>query len=363
MKRYKAYDPPEYVSWELDPEELERFDATLAADPARKAVIDALDNDALLGLYTALVRARLHDVHLKRWVKNGVITKAWLATGEEAVTVGSTLALDRRGPDGDVVGPMIRNASACLEMGIPLEQMFGAYLAVDTTPCRGRDIHIGDLAHGVIAPVSHVGSLMPVMVGCALGFKMKREPRVAMTWVGDGASKNGEFHEGANFAAALGLPVVTFIQNNQVALGTPTSQHNKGAFPAFADAYGMPGAVVDGNNVLDVYAASKLAVDRARAGDGPTLLVAETFRMGGHATHDEREARELFAPDVFAAWGKRDPVGVFEAWLMERGVPSSTLSTLEGEVDAALEAAAATALSGRASAQPDPGDLLEGIYA
>jgi TPP-dependent pyruvate/acetoin dehydrogenase alpha subunit len=363
MKRYKAYDPPEYVEWELDPDELDRFGATVAADPARKAIIDALDEEALLDMYAALVRARLHDIHLKRWVKNGVITKAWLATGEEAVTVGSTLALDRRGGDGDVVGPMIRNASACLEMGIPLEQMFGAYLAVDTTPCRGRDLHIGDLAHGVVAPVSHVGSLMPVMVGCALGFKMKREPRVAMTWVGDGASKNGEFHEGVNFAAAVGLPVVTFIQNNQVALGTPTTWHHKGEFPAFADAYGMPGAVVDGNNLLDVYAASKIAVDRARAGNGPTLLVAETFRMGGHATHDEREAREIFPAELFAQWGKRDPVGLFEAWLEARGIAQSTLSAIEADVDATLEAAAASALAQRASAQPDPNDLLVGIYA
>ena len=361
MKRYKAYDPPEYCDWTLDPDELTRFQATLDASPERKAVVDALDQAALLDLYEALVRARLHDIHLKRWVKNGVITKAWLATGEEAVTVGSTLALDRRGADGDVVGPMIRNASACIEMGIPLEQMFGAYLAVDATPCRGRDLHIGDLAHGVVAPVSHVGSLMPVMVGCALGFKMKREPRVALTWVGDGASKNGEFHEGANFAAAIQLPVVTFIQNNQVALGTPTS--GRGEFSAFALAYGMPGEVVDGNNVLDVYAASRLAVDRARAGDGPTLIVAETFRMGGHATHDEREARELFAPEIFAAWGKRDPVGLFEAWLATRGVNATTLSQIEADVDAALEAAAAAALAYRTSAPPNPDELLTGIYA
>lgn len=363
MKRYKAYDPPEYQNWTLDSDELHRFSETVEADAERKAVIDELDEDGLLGIYEALVRARLHDIHLKRWVKNGIITKAWLATGEEAVTVGSTLALDRRGPDGDVVGPMIRNAAACIEMGIPLEQMFGAYLAVDATPCRGRDLHIGDLTHGVVAPVSHVASLMPVMVGCALGFKMKGEPRVAMTWVGDGASKNGEFHEGANFAAAVDLPMVTFLQNNQVALGTPTQWHNKGDFLAFADAYGMPGAMVDGNNVLDVYAASTLAVRRARTGGGPTFLVAETFRMGGHATHDEREAREIFPAEVFAAWGKRDPVGVYEGWLQARGVSESTLTEIEQRVDAALEAAAATALTYRTSAPPNPDDLLAGIYA
>jgi len=363
MKRYKAFDPPEYVDWRIDGEELERFSATIGSDGERKKIIDTLGQEDLLGLYTALVRARLHDIHLKRWVKNGVITKAWLATGEEAVTTGSILALDRRGADGDVIGPMIRNASACIEMGIPLEEMFGAYLALHSTPCKGRDLHIGDLKHGVVAPVSHVASLMPVMVGCALGFKMQSQPRVALTWIGDGASKHGEFHEGANFAAALKLPVVIILQNNQVALGTRTDRHHAGDFLAMADAFGMPGARVDGNNVLEMHAAVQLAADRARNGGGPTLIVAETFRMGGHATHDEREARKIFSPETFAAWGRRDPIGVFEAWLLQRGVEESALSAIEAEIDETLEGAAATALAARTSAPARADELLTGIYA
>jgi TPP-dependent pyruvate/acetoin dehydrogenase alpha subunit len=363
MKRYKAFDPPEYVNWEIDPAELERFNATIAADPDRKVIIDGLDRDALLALYTALVRARLHDVHLKRWVKNGIITKAWLACGEEAVTIGSTMALTRDGAEGDVVGPMIRNASACIEMGLPLEQMFGAYLALHNTPCQGRDLHIGDLQYGVVAPVSHVASLMPVMVGCALGFHRRSQPRVALTWIGDGASKHGEFHEGANFAAALRLPIVIILQNNQVALGTRTDHHHVGDFMAMARAYGMPGAKVDGNNVLDVHAATQIAVQRARNGGGPTLIVAETFRMGGHATHDEREARELFSEETFAAWGRRDPIGVFEAWLLQQGVEPSVLTAIETKVDDALEHAAGNALKSRTSAAPRADELLTGIYA
>lgn len=377
MKRHKAFDPPEYHDWTLAPGLLDEYEATLARDPARAALVAGLDLDTLLSLYRGLVRARLHDTSLKRWVKNGVITKAWLATGEEAVTVGATLALDRRGGEGDVVGPMIRNAAACAEMGMPLWEMFGAYLAIEDTTCRGRDLHIGDLKHGVIAPVSHVGSLLPVMVGAALAFQLQDEPRVAMTWVGDGATKTGEFHEGANLAAAAGLPIVIFIQNNQVALGTRTEWHHKGDFLAFGPAYGMPSAQVDGNNVLDVYAASRLAAERARAGQGPTLLVAETFRMGGHATHDEREAREILPPELFARWGQRDPLGLYEEWLLRRPYDLSGeghtsdlethnrafLAQLEQEVSDEVEAAAERALAVRATSQPDPAKLLDGLYA
>lgn len=375
MKRFKAYDPPEYQEWRCEEEVLEGFCACLEADPERAAVIAGLGWEALEGLYRALLRARLHDIALKRWVKMGVITKAWLATGEEAVTVGSVHALRREGASRDVVGPMIRNAAACLEMGIPARQMFALYLGTTETKAQGRDLHIGDLDYGVVAPVSHVGSLQPVMVGAALAFKMQRSDRVAMTWVGDGSTKTGEFHEGANMAASLHLPIVIFIQNNQVALGTRTETHQKGDFLAFADAYGMRGERVDGNNVLDVYAASALSVERARRGDGPTLVVAETFRMGGHATHDEAEGRRLFDADVFAAWGRRDPIGVFEAWLTTRyagpvglGVDDSPegrrarLEAIEAEVEAEMDAASEAALAARSAHEPSPEALLDGVY-
>lgn len=375
MKRYKAYDPPEYHDWVCQPEILEGFRARIGEDASRQAIIEALDGEALVALYRGLLRARLHDIYLKRWVKSGVITKAWLATGEEAVTVGSVHALNRSGEDRDVVGPMIRNAAACIEMGMPLTQLFAAYLGTTDTLTLGRDLHIGDLAYGVVAPVSHTGSLQPVMVGTALAFKMQRKPRVAMTWVGEGSTRTGEFHEGANFAGTARLPVIIFIQNNQVALGTQTSVHTRGDFLALADAYGMPGMKVDGNHVLDVYAATKIAVDRARAGGGPTLIVAETFRMGGHATHDEAEARRLFPQSVFDAWGLRDPIGMFEAWLADTdlglgGEGASRqarnlelLASVEEAATQEMEVASEEAVAHRTSHQPDPADLLDGLYA
>src|SRR5438552_3246189 len=153
----------------------------------------------------------------------------------------------------------------------------------------------------------HVGDVVPVTAGIALGFKLRKEPRVALTWVGDGSTKTAAAHEGTNFAAVQKLPVIFIIQNNQVALGTTLQQHHLPAnFDDWAASYGVWGAKLDGNNVLDAYAATRIAAARCRTGEGPALLVAETFRMGGHATHDEREARETFPDALFTAWGLRD---------------------------------------------------------
>lgn len=369
MKRYRAFDPPEYLDWQADPAVMEQYRSTLAVSDARREVLGALSPAAHLDLYRGLLRARLHDITLKRWVKTGVINKAWLATGEEAVTVGSVAALRRGASDGDVVGPMIRNAGACLEMGMPARQMFAAYLGTGDSLAQGRDLHIGDLQYGVVAPVSHVGSLQPVLVGVGLAFKMQKSDRVAMTWVGDGSTKTGEFHEGANFAAAMKLPVIIFVQNNLIALGTRTERHSKGSFEAMADVYGMAGATVDGNNVLDTYAATRLAVDRARDGQGPTMIVANTFRMGGHATHDEAEGRRLRSAEEFEHWGKRDPIGTYEAWLLESGLSldgrsldRTLLDEVDAEVTAEIEAAATEALERRTVDVPDPTSLLDGVY-
>lgn len=362
MKRYPAFEFPEYVDWRPDPEVQAEFArrAGEGADPERRARIAALDEPALLRLYEGLLAARLHDIQLKRWVRQGVISKAWLGSGEEAVTVGSCAAL---GPD-DVVGPMIRNAAACIERGMSLVTCFAAYLGTTDTITGGRDMHIGDPDRGVIPPISHVADLVPVMAGCALAFKMRREPRVALTWTGDGSTACGAFHEGLRMAAATGAPLVCVVQDNGVALGTPAAVHFKGDFDDLGRAYGVRSLSMDGNHVLDCYAATALAVERCRAGEGPVLLVARTFRMGGHATHDEREARELFDAETYARWGRRDPIGCYEQWLAdERGVPRERLEALEAEVTARVEAAAAEALSGRQTRQPDPAAQREGVYA
>ncbi len=386
MRRYAAFDPPEYLDWAADPDVLRGYRDRLTHSDERRIVLDRLGPLDLLGLYRGLVRFRLHDIMLQRWVKQGVISKAWLGTGEEAVTIGAVHALRRGAPgETDVCGPMIRNAGACHEMGMPLEAMFRGYLGTRDGPARGRDIHIGDQDSGVVAPVSVVGGLCCVMNGYALAFRRLGSERVALTWIGDGSTKSGEVHEALNFAAVNRLPAVFVLQNNQVALGTRLAQHHKAdGFRDWGRAYGVELLEADGNNVLDMYAAARIAVDRCRRGAGPVFIAAETFRMGGHATHDVREARDLLPPEVFDYWGRRDPIGLYEEylasgpWDLAAGAAEVSidpdlgledrnrrvLSILESELVAEVDAAAARALESRDRETADADEETErDVYA
>jgi 2-oxoisovalerate dehydrogenase E1 component len=368
MRRFQAYDPPEYMHWAPDPEIVAEYHRTLEADPERRAIIAGLDRKRLLGLYRGLLRNRLHDIQLKRWVMQGVTPKAWLGVGEEAVTIGCVHAL---GP-GDVVGPMIRNAGACHEKGIPLADMFKVYLGTGDTPLRGRDLHLGDLRYDVIAPTSMVASLVPVMAGVALALRREDRGRIALTWVGDGSVRTGEFHEGASLAAAARVPLVIVLQNNQVALGTPFATHSRVPLTELARAYGGPCLTAAGNNVLDVFAAATILARACREGGGPAFLIAETGRMGGHATHDEGDGRRILPPEHFAHWGKRDPVGCYETYLVaalggsgeeEAAAVRAELAAIEEAVTAEMDAAAAAALASKTAAPPDPAGVEIGVVA
>jgi pyruvate dehydrogenase E1 component alpha subunit/2-oxoisovalerate dehydrogenase E1 component alpha subunit len=312
----------------------------------------------------------------------GVISKAWLGTGEEAATIGPVHALNcaaaQDGLSTDFVAPMIRNAGACHEMGMPLADMFRGYLGTGDSPTGGRDLHIGDFKRGVLAAISHVGDLMAVTAGVALSFSLRKEPRVALTWIGDGSTKAGVFHESMNFAAVRRLPMVVIIQDNKVALGTRVDQHHRGSFLDWAAAYGVAGAGFDGNNVLDAYAATRIAADACRAGHGPVLLIANTFRMGGHATHDEREARATFDSTLFSHWGKRDPIGLYETYLIEGTLELETgrrakrtdglrnaeaLRRIEDRVILEVEQAAEQALESARTHMPKGESAAKGVYA
>ena len=375
MRRYPPFDPPEYVDFRPDPEVMQAYRETVRRDPARRRLIERLGADELLRLYEGMVRFRLHDIALKRWVRQGIISKAWLGAGEEAVTVGGVRALGK----GDLVGPMIRNAGACHEMGMPVAAMLKAYLGTGDQITRGRDLHTGDPALGVIPPTSMMGCLVPVFAGIGIALKRSGEKRVGLTWVGDGASRTTAFHEGMNLAAVLKLPMIVVLQNNQVALGTPATRHSAGRLADLHTAYGAEGMTCDGNNVLDVFAATRILAERCRRGGGPAILTAETFRMGGHATHDEAEARALFPPERFHHWGLRDPIGTYESYLIEAGPPLDgrrkpaaaeraranrrRLDEVEARVTAEVEAACEEALESRRTRMPAPEEALEGVYA
>ena len=307
MKRYPAFDPPEYVAWQRDDAAVGQFRETLRRDRARAKVIAQLSREQMLAMYRGLLRNRLSDIALKRMVRQGVISKAWLGTGEEAATIGPVHAL-RRGPGGDVVAPMIRNSGACHEMGMPVADIFRAYMGTADGPSRGRDGHYGSFSVGVLPPISHVGDVVPVVTGIALSSKAgrraggqaggvtangipqgpdtrggranlhggalhdgaqqtararavtARQPacpparlRIALTWIGDGTTKAGVTHEGLNFAAVQRVPAIFIIQNNQVALGTRLDHHNlaagRGNFPDWPQANGCGGAAFAGTTV------------------------------------------------------------------------------------------------------------------
>jgi pyruvate dehydrogenase E1 component alpha subunit len=216
----------------------------------------------------------------------------------------------------------------------------------------------------VLQPISNIGNMPAVAGGLALACKLRREPRVVLTWIGDGSVKSGPTHEALNFAAVQHLPVVFTIQNNQVALGTRVQQaHLPGRFDDLPAAYGVAGGTFDGNNVLDAWAATRLAAARCRGGAGPVILAAETFRMGAHATHDEQEARATLPPEWFAHWGRRDPIGGYEEHLKEQGVSAAELEAIEQAVGAEVDRGAEEALRSRETRQPAPESALERVYA
>ncbi len=330
MRPVPGSDPPEYRNWAPDPEAAAAFRDGLDRDADRAAVIGGLDAGTFIGLYRGLVRNRLHDHQLRRWVRSGRLSKAWLGTGEEAVTVGACHALGPR----DAVGPMIRNAGACHERGMSLTAMFRGILGDERGPSRGRDVHFGDRERGIVAPISMVGSLVPVLGGMALAFRLRGEDRAGLTFVGDGSTATAGFHEGLTAAVALGSPLIVVIQNNQVALGTPVREEMARAFPSFGAAYGVRSLTVDGNHVLDVLAGVRIARRWCIEDGRPVLVAAETFRMGGHATHDEGIARQLLPDELFVHYGKRDPVRQYRHWLRETGrADDAALARVEREVE------------------------------
>lgn len=364
MKRYAPYDPPEYMEWTPDPEVIAEYQALITNSPGIGRSIERLGPSGLEALHRGLVRNRMHDVALKRWVRTGVLTKAWLGCGEEASTVGAVYALDTL----DVVGPMIRNAAATFERGIPLEESFLAYLATGDSLTKGRDLHFGDLAHGVVSPISHVGDLVPVLAGFALAFQLRGENRVALTWTGEGATRTGAVHEGLSLAAARHAPLIVIVQDNSVALGTARSDRFRAALEGMAGGYGIPGIECDGNHVLDVHRAISEAREICRKGEGPVVVLTRTFRLGGHATHDEAEARQIFDADLFSYWGKRDPIGCYEEFLKGNphligGDAEKKLARWEAEVSCEVEAAAERALQSRTLALPDPEALLRDVFS
>jgi TPP-dependent pyruvate/acetoin dehydrogenase alpha subunit len=279
-----------------------------------------LTREQKLELYRFMRLNRVVEERLVNLYRQGkVVGGLYRSLGQEATSVGSAFALS----PGDIVGPLIRNLGAILVMGYSPRDVMTQYMARATSPSGGKDcnLHFGKPERGVISPISMLGALIPVMAGIALAARMQKKDLVTMTWIGDGGTSTGAFHEGLNFAAVQRLPLVVVAENNGWAYSTPF--HKQTAAKCLADkaiAYGIPGESVDGNDVLAVHASARRAVDRARSGGGPTLIEALTYRMKGHAEHDG----QAYVPkEELEEWRRKDPLERYTRVLIESAVSTA----------------------------------------
>ncbi len=306
------------------------------AKPLSCTTETSLTKEQFAELYRYLKMTRMFDeitVRLKRQSKltGGVFT----SLGQEATAVGTAYALEAQ----DFIAPLIRDIGAVFVKGITPRVIFAQYLGKANAPSRATDVqfHFADLEKGFVGPISHLGDMIPVMTGVLLASRMKKENRVAVAYIGEGASSTGAFHEGVNFAAVQKLPLITIIENNGYAYSTPTRhQCNAESFVDKAIGYGVLGLQVDGNDIVACYEVMKKAVEHARGGNGSVLIEAMTYRRKGHAEHDN----QAYVPEGEIEWWaeNNDPVTRFERFLSEENIlTGDEKNKIVGEVSVYLE--------------------------
>jgi TPP-dependent pyruvate/acetoin dehydrogenase alpha subunit len=288
-------------------------------------------------MYRAMLTIRLFEQRAKELFLAGVIRGTLhLSIGEEATSAGAVLAL---GPD-DYVLTTHRGHGHCLAKGSDPKALLAEIMGKAAGVCQGRggSMHLFDVAKGVLGSNAIVGGGIPLATGAALALQMRQQPRVVLCLFGDGAANEGEFHESLNMAAVWKLPIVYLCVNNQVADTTPYREtiaiENVGDR---AGAYGMPGAVVDGNDVIAVYHRARQAVEAARAGAGPTLIECKTYRWEGHHLGDPQVYRTR--EDV-EAWKAKDPIKLLRAHILSAGAADeAALDRIVAETTQTIEAA------------------------
>src|ERR671939_79860 len=317
-----------------------------------------LDREDLLGIYRNMLITRGVEERGHILYRQGKIPGSfYTGRGNEAASVGVATAM---GPE-DVGTPLHRDMGVHITRGVEPWRVFANYMGRVDGPAQGRDgnVHMADHRLGLIAMVSHLPAMLPVAVGCALAFRIREEKRVAVGWFGEGASARGDCHEAMNLAGVRRLPVVFICDNNQWAYSTPT--YLEYACEHLADraqSYGFDGVVVDGTDILAVYRETKRAIEKARAGGGPTLIESLTLRMEGHAVHDDA----FYVPkQLFEEWARRDPIERFRSWLRDN---ADMTDDEEDEINAGVKKTLNDALSrAEESPLPEPSKLSEGVFA
>ena len=304
-------------------------------------------------LLTRTLEERITALYRQGKIVGGVYTRH----GMEAISVGYAYALQTN----DIIAPFHRDMGAFLVRGITPGELVAQYLGKRTGPTKGKDgnVHLGDLKRGIFAFVSHLADNLPVATGAALAFKIRGESRVVATNVGDGGTSRGDFHEALNQASVWKLPVVFFCCNNQYAYSTPLE--NKMAISDIVDrakAYAIPGEIVDGNDVAQVYVTAQRAIQRARNGEGPTFIECKTMRVHGHSEHDSAK----YVPrELLEEWKEKDPILKAERMLKElKYADEGALHLVQGRVDKDIQKAVDFA---EKSPMPKGSEALEGVYA
>ncbi len=296
-----------------------------------------LDKKQCLEIYRWMLLNRKMETALENLYKQGkVVGGVYFGLGQEACSCASAYALKA----DEWLGPMIRNQGSLLVRGFSARDIMMQYMAKAGSPTKGRDAssHFGDIQkRNVVAPISTLGDLIPVLSGVALGARLQGREIAVMTYIGDGGQSTGVTYEGLNFAAVQKLGLVLFVENNLWGYSTPADmQFAVKDLAERAIAYGIPGVIVDGTDACQIYDAAHEACERARRGGGPTLIEAKMMRMKGHAIHD---AAEYVPKPLFEYWRKRDPIARFEKYLLaKKWLTPQENEKLIADVDRELEA-------------------------
>jgi 2-oxoisovalerate dehydrogenase E1 component len=315
--------------------------------------------DVLKQLYRELLRPRLIEEKMLILLRQGKVSKWFSGIGQEAVSVGSTLALNA----DEYILPLHRNLGVFTSRGVALEQLFAQWQGKKTGFTKGRDrsFHFGSHAHHIVGMISHLGPQLAVADGIALADLLDEKPRVTLTYSGDGGASEGDFHEALNVAAVWQLPVIFLIENNGYGLSTPSNeQFRVKSFIDKGPAYGIEAVQVDGNNVLEVYHLIKTLAEDLRQRPRPVLVEALTFRMRGH---EEASGTKYVPAELLQEWAQKDPVETYEKWLLAEGIISETAraqlrESIKQEIDFALQEADTAPLP-----LPDPAEELADMYA
>jgi TPP-dependent pyruvate/acetoin dehydrogenase alpha subunit len=333
--------------------------STIHRPPSALSSSALLSREQLLDLYRWMRLTRtLEERLVALYRQTKVVGGLFRSLGQEADAVGTAYALERR----DILSPLIRNLGAMLVKGATPVEILKQYMAKGDSPTRGRElnIHFGDTERGFIGQISPLGDMVPVMAGVTLTFKIRHESRVGLVYVGDGATSTGAFHEGINFAAVQRCPLVVIVENNGYAYSTPIAKQT--AAKQFVDkaiGYGIPGEQADGNDVLAVYDVTKRAVDRARRGEGVTLVELMTYRRKGHAEHDNQSY--VPAGEIDRWERENDPITRYIARLTsEFDFSTSDIEAVDESVRRVVDDA--TDIAER-SGPPEALDALVGVYA